>query len=828
MSSSPSRIPPFDDRFHAHGPGYDEFRSESGVRAQWRFLQSDLDDPSDTWATAQDERIKRLLQENAVTYQVNGANRPWELDGLPYVIDPAEWTLLERGLVQRARLLNAIVADFYGAQTLLKGALPMALAFANPHYLLPACGYRAAENTFLNLIAFDLGRDTSGQWRVLSNRTEAPAGLGYALENRMIMSRSVPTLFERGNIARLAHFFRDYSESLQTLAGESHAGDGLTVILSPGPERTNEFEHAFLGRYLGFPIVEGADLSVREGRVYLKTLEGLKLVNLVIRQIDSVDADPLELNVHSMLGSPGLLGAAVSSHVLVANAIGSGVVENDAIMGFLPALSNLLLGEDLQLPSLASWWCGQDDALAHVLEHLDELVIRSAFNRKPLLDSQVSTYLSTDFAQLSRDQLIRQIRETPYAFVGRENISLSEVPYWRPGNGWRSAPMTLRLFLAATPDGYRLMPGGLVRVAAEGGDISKDVWLPREIGDEVTLLPAASSRTRRSDRDLASRTADDLFWLGRYLERTEGAVRLYRSLFRHISGEGEITDQPVALTILTRLLASMDYLSPHRARRAAGAGRGAVEQELWTILFDPESDDGLARVLANVNRTAEHVRERLSRDAWRLFEGLTSVPKLRWRVHSIADAVALLDGLVEKLSGVNGQIHENMTRGHGWRMLDSGRRLERCLYLVRVIRELCTREPQALGALVLVLDVCDSTITHRARYQSNPSLITVLDLLLIDNSNPRAIIHQIETLQAHFSAMPRPPTEQTLTEIERLLLANQSDLALSDMEKLATVISKSGVRTHLNRLLNRVEKNLHALQGEITRTYFDPALARRY
>ena len=252
-----------------------------------------------------------------------------------------------------------------------------------------------------------------------------------------------------------------------------------------------------------------------------------------------------------------------------------------------------------------------------------------------------------------------------------------------------------------------------------------------------------------------------------------------------------------------------------------------MEQELWTILFDPESDDGLARVLANVNRTAEHVRERLSRDAWRMFEGLTSVPQLRWQVHSIADAIALLDGLVEKLSGVNGQIHENMTRGHGWRMLDSGRRMERCLYLVRVIRELCTREPQALGALVLVLDVCDSSITHRARYQSVPSLVTVLDLLLIDNSNPRAIIHQIENLQAHFNAMPKPVSEQTLSEIERLLLANQSELALSDMEKLAGVISKSGVRTHLNRLLSRVEKNVHALHDEITRTYFDPALARR-
>jgi uncharacterized circularly permuted ATP-grasp superfamily protein/uncharacterized alpha-E superfamily protein len=829
MNRSDSTSPLFAAGYEPPVGVYDEFLAAGEVRAHWWFMEEVLNDPEGSWARAQDASIRRLLNENAVTYFSDGARRPWELDGLPYILEPGEWAQIQAGLIQRARLLNGIIADLYGPTSLLQGTLPQALAFANPNYLLPCCGYQPPDGVFLSLLSFDLGRSPDGQWRVLSNRTEAPSGLGYALENRMIMSRSVPDLFERGSIARLAHFFRSYSANLQRLGVQVGTSDGLSVILSGGTDQSTYFEQAFLGRYLGFPLVEGVDLTVQGGHVYLKTLEGLKPINLIIRQIDSAYTDPLELNARSMQGAPGLLRTASAGQVLVANAIGSGVVENDAIMSFLPGLSERLLGESLLLPSLASWWCGQPEELEFVTGQLDSLVIRNAFERKPLLATGVRSYLAPDVTSEGSDALAAQIRQAPYAFVGREPIALSTVPFWHPDGYWEPAPMTLRVFVAATADGYEVMPGGLVRVATSAGDISKDVWLPRHRGDEITRLPSAVRLpTRRSDRDLPSRTADDLFWLGRYLERTEGAVRLYRSLFRYLSGEGDISDQPVALDILTRLLASQDYLSPHRARRAAGAGRIAVEQEVWTILFDPESEDGLAKVLANVSRTAEHVRERLSRDAWRLFESLREAPQLRWRAHTAADVVRLLDELIEKLSALNGHIHENMTRGYGWRMLDSGRRLERSLYMIRVIRELCTREPLAPGALTLLLDACDSTLTHRARYQTTPTLTTVLDLLLTDTTNPRGLIHQVEALQRHMGTMPKIGTDQDLSQAERLLLAAHTDLALADMEKLSSVVSKSGLRTHLNRLLKRTEENLTQLQSVVTRTYFDPTIAHRH
>ena len=828
MQTTQSSPAPIAAAYQPPAGAYDEFFTRDSqteaVRGHWRFMDEVLNDPHSRWAEDQDARIRRLLNESAVIYFSDGTRRPWQLDGLPFILDPNEWPMLESGLIQRARLLNQIVADLYGPTTLLRGTLPQSLAFANPNYLLPSIGYRAPEGVYLSLLSFDLGRSPDGQWRVLANRTEAPSGLGYALENRMIMSRSVPDLFERGSIARLAHFFRSYSAGMQQLARRVGGHDGLSVILSAGPEQSTYFEQAFLGRYLGFPLVEGADVTVQKGQVYLKTLEGLKAINLIMRQIESADTDPMELNAQSMLGAPGLLRTASDGAVMIANAIGSGVVENDAIMSFLPGLSETLLGEALTLPSLATWWCGQADELEHVIGNMDSLVIRNAFERKPLLATSVHGYLAPDVSTESPDALAEQIRAMPYAYVGREPIELSNVPCWHPDGYWEAAPMTLRMYVAATDEGYQVMPGGLVRVATSHGDVSKDVWLPRLRGDETTRLPATVLPTRRSDRDLPSRTADHLFWLGRYLERTEGAVRLYRSLFRHIAGEGDISDQPVALDILTRLLSSMDYLSVKRARRAAGAGRVAVEQELWNILFDPESEDGLANVLANVNRTAEHVRERLSRDAWRLFESLRQVPQLRWRVHTAADVVRLLDDLIEKLSAVNGQIHENMTRSYGWRLLESGRRLERSQFLVRVIRELCTREPQAPGALALLLDLCDSTLTHRSRYQSNPTLSTVLDLILTDDSNPRGLVFQVESLQHHLATMPRGESEQGLSASQRLLLATHSDLSLADLDKLINVLSKTGLRTHLNRLLKRTEENLSELQAVLTATYFDPAI----
>jgi len=712
-------------------------------------------------------------------------------------------------------------------------SIPPALVFGNPEFLLPCHGVAARDGTFVHLLAFDLGRAPDGGWFVLSNRTQSPAGAGYALENRIIISHCLPDIFERSNVHRLASFFRGFSENLLSLGGRE---DHLAVVLSPAPGRSY-FEHAFLGRYLGYPLVEGADLTVRAGRVYLKTLEGLKPVELILRRLESAQCDPLELNVSSNAGVAGLVEAARENHVVIANAIGSGVVDNEAIMSFLPSLSRQVLGEDLKLPSVATWWCGNAEDRAHVLSNLDKLVVRSAFAPRSSSAAGIRGELSSEFEGVPVDRLRRMIEQRPYQFVAQESLQLSTAPFWSGDGPLRAEPMTLRVFVAATEDGYRAMPGGLALLtrgspAPEGAfDFSKDVWvLSDESVDTFSLLGQSLQATalKRSDRDLPSRTADNLYWLGRYLERAEGAVRLYRSLFSYLSGEGRAGNDPLTLDTLARLLVSQERLSARRARRATSYGTRAVEQELWQILFDPESPDGLAKVLGNVARTADLVRERLSVDAWRILDTLTNTPELPWRTHAIADAVKLLNTMIQSLSAIAGLIQENMTRGYGWRLLDMGRRIERTRHATRLVRGLTVDgEPAETGVLNLLLELVDSTMTYRSRYRAIPQLPAVLDLVLADESNPRSLLFQIVEIEEHLSVMPLEQVSGPVSDGQRIVISLLADLRLADVRKLSTVRSRAGIRSHLDRVLTRIERGTDELSDVVERTYFSHSLEQQ-
>ncbi len=823
-------------------PGaYDEMIDGSGaLRPHWRTFVDGLNSMGAEGRTHAAEIAVRMLHDNDVTYvsqsPTDEEGRPWRLDMLPLLIAPAEWQALEIGLIQRARLLNMIVADLYGQQQLLKShSIPPALVFGNPEFLVPCHGVGARDGTFLHLLAFDLGRLPDGRWFVLSNRTQSPAGAGYALENRIITSRCLPDMFERCTVHRLASFFRGFSENLLSLAARD---EHLAVVLSPGPGRSY-FEHAFLGRYLGYPVVEGADLTVRAGRVYLKTLEGLKPVDLILRRVDSAQCDPLELRVDSSAGVAGLVQAARENHVVIANALGSGIVENEAIMSFLPSLSRQVLGEDLKLPSVATFWCGNAPDRDHVYSHLDELVVRRAFASRSLIASGRRGHLYSEFDDVPVERVRGMIERRPHQFVAQESPMLSSAPFWAGQGPVRAESMTLRVFVAATKDGYRVMPGGLAlltrtahsRAGEPEYDYSKDVWvLSDQSVDTFSLLGQSLHATvlRRSDRDLPSRTADNLYWLGRYLERTEGAVRLYRSLFSYLSGEGSTRNDPLTLDTLARLLVSQERLSARRARRATNDGTRAVEQELWHILFDPESPDGLAKVLGNVARTADLVRERLSADAWRILESLTNTPAVSWRTHAIGDAVKLLNTMIQNLSAITGLIQENMTRGYGWRLLDMGRRIERTRHAARLIRGLTVDgEPAETGVLNLLLELVDSTMTYRSRYKAIPQLPAVLDLVLADESNPRSLIFQIVETQEHLAVMPLEQVSGPVSEAQRIVISLLAELRLADVRKLATVRSRSGLRMHLDRVLTRIERGADELSDVIERTYFSHSLEQQ-
>src|SRR5262245_24062685 len=521
------------------------------------------------------ENAKRTLRDNGVTYNVYGdpqrADRPWELDLMPLVVSSAEWGRLEKALVQRTRLLNLILADVYGERRLLRDdLLPPALVLGNPAFLRPCHGIGVPRGIHLHLHAVDVARSPDGEWRVLADRTQAPSGAGYALENRIVLSRSLPEAFRDCQVQRLASFFWAQRDTLTALASAPRDTPRV-VLLTPGPLNETYFEHAYLARYLGFTLVEGGDLTVRDRRVFIKTLDGLQPVDVIFRRLDDSYCDPLELRNDSTLGVAGLVEAARAGTVAIANALGSGATETSALCRFLPGLCRDLLGEELLLPSVPTRWCGDPDDLQFVLAHLDRMVIKRTF---PALSGQpiFGRLLST----LQRSALLSEIRAHLQEFVAQDELPLSTAPVWL-GQKLEPRPLVLRVYVAAAGDSYAVMPGGLTRIAAHSdvpivsmqrGGGSKDTWV---IADgpvsTVSLLSPTRIVVRRERRaaDLPSRVADNLFWLGRHVERAEHTVRLLRSVVAYLTRE-DTTEETPELQALLHVLVDVKLL-PRRLRQ---------------------------------------------------------------------------------------------------------------------------------------------------------------------------------------------------------------------------------------------------------------------
>lgn len=826
-------------------PGiYDEMTDDGGAtRAHWQaFLDAlggmQATELYDCWDTAQ-----RLIRENGTTYNVyddsENIARPWRMDPIPLLVDAAEWRHLEAALIQRARLLNAIVGDIYGPQQLLRdGKLPPALVFGNPAFLRPLHGVQMPGGTHLHFVAFDLARGQDHKWWVLSDRTQAPSGAGYALENRIVMARTLPAIYRDQQVQRLAGFFQALSDNLVALTRKDNP---LIVLLTPGPRNETYFEHAYLARYLGFPLVEGADLTVRDNRVYLKTLNGLKQVDLIFRRVDGEFCDPLELRTDSLLGVAGLVAAARAGNVVVANTPGSGIVESDALMSFLPGLCRTLFGEELAMPSLASWWCGQERERGYVLDNLDDLILRPTFSNRSIIANRAGAILPRSLPEDERAALIARMQRRPYAYFAQEDIRLSSAPSWRD-DGLHPSPLVLRIYACADGDTYRIMPGGLSRtadnpdvqaVSMQQGDASKDTWVLSDT--PVSTFSRLSSpdqdvMLRRSGSDLPSRVADNLFWLGRYAQRTEDTVRLMRSLILRLAGEAGAGDDPETLKRLLGILVDLGYLRPRTARRAAAGGIQAVERELAILLFDPQRTSGLLDLLSNLRRTASLVRERLSMDSWRILNGvheLATSHVARERL-DMDDALALLNHILELLAGFSGMQMENMTRSIGWRLLDIGRRVERAAHMARLIRDMAVDgDPAAEGKLDLLLELGDSSMTYRTRYLSTVQLPAVVDLLLADDTNPRSVAFQVAVLADHVEALPRDREDAVLSREQYLVETMRSDLKLLDVQWLCREANRRGRRTALDQLLQRTEERVLQLSDALARSYFSHVLPTR-
>ena len=777
--------------------------------------------------------IRDASISNNVASDPWGNERPLPLDPIPLVMAENEWTQIEKAVFQRAALLNAMLADLYGEQRLVyERHLPPALVFGNPQFLRPCFGITPAGGVYLHTYAADLARSPDGRWWVIADRAQAPAGMGYTLENRLVSARTLSTIFSQYRVRQLARFFEARRDALLALAAKQSKSPRV-VVLTPGPHNDTYFEHSFLAGYWGFPLVEGDDLTVRDGRVYLKTLAGLEPVDLIMRRFEDSFCDPLELRGDSLLGVPGLVQVVRNGAIVIDNALGSGLVEAAGHLAFLPGLCRQLLGEDLRLPSVATWWCGQEGPRQYVLEHLDELVIKPA---SPSFGQQPEFPATMDAA--GRERVIARIKAHPERYVAQEGIALSTAPT-RTDTGLAPRHVVLRVFAAWDGQSYTVMPGGLTRVTLETssqrvpvalGGASKDTWVlgSAEESSHVPSPPSVSIETYSGRGALPTRVADNLFWLGRYTERVEANVRLLRAMLPALSAEEDF-GRAISLDTAVYLLVGLHFLPPEEATASLAEQRWHVQRFLTDMVYDPSRISSLGWNLKEMRRVAWQLKERLSSDTWRVLQHLEAEfsravpvnPEHRFIAH-----IGVLDRAVMTLSAFSGLLMENTTRGAGWRFLELGRRLERGLQMAELLRAgIAEVPPDTEPFLQILLQVADSSITYRTRYLSVLRTDLVLQLLLADESNPRsvafqldALVHQVGFLEEHDDAEHRLLEGLASKALGEVCVALTEELAQRDSE---------GRFTSLESLLHQLKANLYAFSEALTAHYMSPAKASR-
>ena len=791
--------------------------------------------------------LHRQIRDNGVTYNVyadaSTAQRPWSLDLFPLIVSPQSWQQIEAGVLQRVRVLEDVMADVYGPQRLLAdGLLPPALVKGHPGYLRAMHGAQPMGNTHLHITAFDLARGPDGMWWVVSQRTQAPSGLGYLLENRLSISRQFPQAFESMQVQRLAGTYRALIDGLKQMSkGGAHAH---IALLTPGPYNETYFEHAYLARYLGLTLVQGNDLTVRDQRLYLKTLKGLEPVHGLLKRLDDEFLDPLELRADSTLGIPGLLQAVRAGNVLIANAPGSAFLESPAMLGFMPALARHFLGEELQLPALPSWWCGERAALEDVLPKLEECVIKPTYSNSPSHRS-FEAALGRSLSRRQLDEWAGRIVRQSDEHTAQAYLPLSQIPTWQSVDGGeRIVPRSVILRVFAVSDGprsWRVLPGGMARIATAQGDIasmqrggsSADVWVvtpPEQAVDTTTLLaPHHSPATlAHSKRIVTSRAAENLFWLGRYTERAENSLRLSRLTLDCLNG-----DRRSSVPLLTWLgqMASNNVLVQSEVPMPAQRRR-VFERSLVASLANTAISGSVGYNLNCIKQSAFAVRERLSEEHWKVIVHAQEEFFRRCAEYQsegnyqTLDALRVLDTTSGYLAAITGAQTDRMTRDDGWRLLSIGRHIERLGFLAASLElGFSTGSVHDASGFEAMIALFDSTITFHAQYQQSHDVVALLDLLVMDRDNPRSLGWVAQTLRGRLARLAgSAPGELAALSLNvpNPDLWDLEDLCRTEMEHAPEPgpTTEQTPSTPLLQLLEQCTQSAYTVSDDISAVYF--------
>ena len=814
---------------HSH---YDEVYTADGeLRAHWQYPIEALQALGVDGLSERQHKARRILRDDGATY--NAYSKPkisqiWNLDPLPFVLASEEWESVENALRERAELLNLLLDDIYGERLLIRHKIiPPAALFSHPDFMRACDGVKLPGDQQLIFHAADLVRSGNGDWMVIGDRAQSPSGSGYALENRTVLTRVMPSLFRDAHVHRLSLFFRNIRHALATLSTTTDLP--RIVFLTPGAFNEAYFEHAYLANYLGYPLVQGSDLSVRDGNVWLKALDGLRKVDVIIRRVDDDFCDPVAFRNDSNLGVPGLLEVARAGRVAIANPLGSGILESPVLAKYLPAAAKFFLGRDLRLNSVPTWWCGEKDDLAYVKANFNKLLIR----RTSRSAGQHSLFVSSLTAEKQKS-LMAEILANPMDFVAQEAVQPSQAPVLT-NDQLVSRPVVMRSFSVATGSSYSVMPGGLTRVGSkpdslhitsQTGALSKDTWILASEPESLLSLRNTDDIMRDAqihDTDLPSRVVENLYWFGRYAERAESGLRLLRTVFEQLNGIEPLP--PESYICLFKAVTDVTATKP--GFFSPSADFSAPETELLDVITNTNRSGSIAASLHAMLHSSDGVKELLSSDMHRLStdirDGLDQLSvALRDGLHSAPEEA--LDPIVTTLLALSGLSQESMVRSRAWRFMEIGRRLERSLQTIKLLRALLVdpvspNDPSLM--LRPTLASLESMITYRRRYQGKFDVANGLELLLMDKHNPRSVLFQLESLRENLDLLSNESHKHSLGEESRCVLKASNALLLAELDSLAIIDSETDRREGLDALLDNLVESLESASVAVSNRYFD-------
>jgi uncharacterized circularly permuted ATP-grasp superfamily protein/uncharacterized alpha-E superfamily protein len=815
---------------------FDELIGPDGqIVPHWRKLVKSYGKMSLDEMLQKKKEVERQLRENGVTYNIfgdpDGSNRPWTLDPVPMVFSKKDWDSIEAGLVQRAELLNILLEDLYGPRKLIRsGSVPFELVYSHLGFLRQADKIRIPGPHQLIQYSADLARGPNGKMWILRDVTDAPSGPGYALENRAAMTRVFPELLRTNHVRKLFSYYQTLRQTLANLPLHNKDNPRM-VLLSPGADSNSYFEHAYLSSVMGFTLAFGEDLTVSDGYVWLKTIKGLERVDVILRRVPDIDSDPLSFRGKSTAGVVGLMEAIRQQKVIVVNTLGSRILENPGFMAFMPQLSRELLGQDLILPSVATWWCGHAGERQYVLDNLPDLIVKHIYR-----SNEHKAVYGAELSKAELEEWRNRIKARPNLYVGQEVVNFSTAPSLT-ANGLEARNTVFRSFLVSNTEKgvYQVMPGGLSRsitndgvflISNRKGGVSKDTWVVGKSKQE--LPPPAMPRVpqfKRLENVIPSRTGESLFWLGRYLERVVINVRLMRIVLRRLNETEMATgfDEDEALVTLLKSLTTVTATEPGFTREDTTKLK-FPEEELISLAMDNKRVGSIAHSLQAFLKNGYAVRDRLSLDTWRIMDSISeNWNSLRQSNPSVQQIFDHLDDLIVQLMAFNGLNIDNMTREASWQLLNIGRFVESSMRTCSVLQSILVEkhdDEAERDLLEMVLMCNESLLTYRYRYRSNLQITAVLELLLVEEDNPRAVVYQINRIGRHLRQLPLNKTTNNLGPAEKKLLEALTKVRLCDIQQLAAVEEDSGAREELYNFLQQVSDLLAETASLIINQFF--------